>query len=535
MPLATKTRASKQPFQSLTQLTIEGFETPFAQKLDSKNRWAVLGRLIPWDDIVGIYFKVMRNSVIGASSINPRVALGALIIKHLANLSDEETILQIQENMYMQYFLGFSSFNVDPCFDPSLFVEIRKRLGVEQINAINEKIIALSFQKSVEKGNHSPAAKDSTEDATKIVEAHLANNQTDEQQTPVLSIVNPEREEPAPKGRLLVDATACPQDIAYPTDLNLLNEAREKSEELIDFLYETHPKYGSSELVKPRTYRENARKDYLLVAKKKKKTSKQIRRAIREQLQYLNRNIGHINGLMDGFSLFPLKQKEQKYLWVITELYRQQHHMWEQNVRRIEDRIVSIHQPHVRPIVRGKQTANTEFGAKIHVGLVNGYAFLDHLSWDAFNESTYLKDSVEAYKRRFGYYPEEVLADQIYGTRANRELLKSLQIKLHTKPLGRPPAVKQEQHIRPGERNPIEGKFGQAKIKYGLNRIRARLKETSQSWIASIFLVLNLVKLAGVAPLWLYLRKSRYWSNLLCGNLINYRVSCVMGRGLLFQ
>jgi len=167
MPLATKTCASMQPFQSLTQLTIEGFETPFAQKLDPKNRWAVLERLIPWDDIVGIYLKAMRNSVTAASGIQPRVALGALIIKHLANLSDEETILQIQENMYMQYFIGFSGFNVDPCFDPSLFVEIRKRLGVEQINAINEKINALTFQKSVEKDDYSPATKAITEDAAK--------------------------------------------------------------------------------------------------------------------------------------------------------------------------------------------------------------------------------------------------------------------------------------------------------------------------------------------------------------------------------
>jgi len=231
----------------------------------------------------------MRNSVMGASSINPRVALGALIIKHLANLSDEETILQIQENMYMQYFLGFSSFNVDPCFDPSLFVEIRKRLGVEQINAINEKIILLSLQKPVEnKSDDTPSAKDSTEDAAKTVDTDPANSQADEQQTLTLSIVKPEPQEPAPKGRLLIDATACPQDIAYPTDLNLLNEAREKSEDLIDFLYGIHPQNGSLELVKPRTYRENARKDYLLVAKKEKKTSKQIRKAIREQLQYLN-------------------------------------------------------------------------------------------------------------------------------------------------------------------------------------------------------------------------------------------------------
>jgi len=88
-------------------------------------------------------------------------------------------------------------------------------------------------------------------------------------------------------------------------------------------------------------------------------------------------------------------------------------HIWEQNVRRIEDRIVTIHQLHLRPIVRGKQTENIEFGAKIHVGLVNGYAFLDQLCCDAFNESTYLKDSVEAYKRRFGHFWMEEKAEQL--------------------------------------------------------------------------------------------------------------------------
>jgi hypothetical protein len=50
--------------------------------------------------------------------------------------------------------------------------------------------------------------------------------------------------------------------------------------------------------------------------------------------------------------------------------------------------------------------------------------------------------------------------------------------------------------VSPGERNPIEGKFGQAKTTYGLNRIKARLAQTSESWVASIILVLNLVNLA---------------------------------------
>lgn len=107
-------------------------------------------------------------------------------------------------------------------------------------------------------------------------------------------------------------------------------------------------------------------------------------------------------------------------------------------------------------------------------------------------------ESVNLYRQRHGYYPKEILADQIYCNRENRGSLKTLGIRLIAKPLGRPPAVKLE-HLRPGERNPIEGKIGQAKTKYGMDKIKARLKATSESWIASIVLVLNLVKLAGQA------------------------------------
>jgi hypothetical protein len=107
-------------------------------------------------------------------------------------------------------------------------------------------------------------------------------------------------------------------------------------------------------------------------------------------------------------------------------------------------------------------------------------------------------NTIEKYKKRFGFYPKEVLVDKIYCTRDNRAKLKLLGIILRAKPLGRPKAV--EAHVRPGERNPIEGKFGQAKSAYGMNRIKARLQQTSESWIASIVMVLNLVKLAGQVP-----------------------------------
>jgi hypothetical protein len=252
-------------------------------------------------------------------------------------------------------------------------------------------------------------------------------------------------------------------------------------------------------LKKPRTYRQIARTKYLHTAQKKNKSLKAIRSAVGSQLGFLSRNIKSINKLLNSFNAtgIPLEKRDYKYLLVINTLYQQQKEMYDELKHTIEDRIVSIHQPHVRPIVRGKTTAKVEFGAKIHVSLIDGISFLDEISWDAFNEGSHMVEYVEKYKTRFGCYPRELLADKIYCTRSNRAWLKEKGIKLIAKPLGRPSAV--GNHVSPGERNPIEGKFGQAKKAYGLNCIKARLRNTSESWIACIFLVLNLVKLAGAA------------------------------------
>jgi len=295
-----------------------------------------------------------------------------------------------------------------------------------------------------------------------------------------------------------MDATACPQEIAYPTDLDILNDARMKSEELMDFVFE-----HSTEMIKPRNYREIARKDYLNIAQKKTKSRKNIRTAIKKQLGYLRRNITSINQLLDQCETIPFDQKQYKYWFVIQHVYEQQQYMYSNNTHSVDHRIVSIHQPHVRSIVRGKSTAKVEFGAKINVSMVDGFSFIDDFSWDAFNEGQRLEASVEKYKERFGNYPAYVLADKIYCNRYNRAYLKENGIILKAKPLGRPSEEALSNQVSPGERNPIEGKFGQAKRAYGLDRVKAKLANTSQSWIASIILVLNLVHLAEVALLWI--------------------------------
>lgn len=498
MAKAQKNRASKAPYVSQNQMELVGFESPFTKNLNPNNRWVKLSRKIPWDQIANVYRKQLNNSVTGAGGINPRVAIGAIFIKHMCDLSDRETVQQIRENVYMQYFIGYSSFSDDPVFDASLFVDLRKRFGADQINEINERIMGLFSEEAGEKeaagqennGTDNGASGGLETTAEPVVQQAVADQK--ESPNPATPVVT--------NGELIVDATACPQDIAYPTDLNLLNDAREQSEQLIDTLH------GKARLLgvagpKPRTYRRIARKEYLRVAQKKHKTKKEIRIAIGKQLNYLERNIKHIHELLNYLGRIPLSKKKYKYLLVIQTLCDQQRYMYDRRVHSVDDRIVSIHQPHVRPMVRGKTNAYVEFGAKIQMSIMNGVTFLEDLSWNAFNEGTRLMSTVESYKRRFGYYPQKVFADKIYCTRDNRTKLKGLGITLVAKPLGRPSARAVDHHVRPGERNPIEGKFGQAKTAYGMNRIKARLQDTSESWIASIVLVLNLIHLIGRASL----------------------------------
>ena len=174
--------------------------------------------------------------------------------------------------------------------------------------------------------------------------------------------------------------------------------------------------------------------------------------------------------------------------------------MYKENKHSIEHRIVSIHQPHVRPIVRGKSKTPVEFGAKIGVSLDEGYSRIDHLSWEAYNESTDLIVQIENYREMHGYYPELAQVDRIYLNRENRAWMKEKGIRYTGKPLGRPQKEElssyKKQKIRKeaAERNQIEGKFGQGKNGYNLNKIRAKLQETSESWIAAIFFVMNLVR-----------------------------------------
>lgn len=448
------------------QLEFEDFALPFNGKLRSDNRWVKMAKFIPWEQFDSLYSKSLSGSKMGSPALSVRIAIGALIIKERLGTSDEETVEQIRENPYLQYFLGFKEYKDEAPFHPTMFVHFRKRIGEKTLAKVNDAIT----QKAA--GQAKAASEDKDGD-----------DKDDAPGSP----------DSSNKGKLVIDATCTPADITFPTDLKILNTAREKSEEVIDILH--RPLKGKQK--KPRTYRKKARKEFLTAAKSKKLTHGKRRKAIRKQLGYLNRNLKTIDKLSLQGSLTALTRRQYKNLLVIHEVYRQQQWMYDHRENKIADRIVSISQPHVRPIKRGKAGAATEFGAKISASLVDGFAYLDRISWDNYNEAGDLKEQVESYHQRFGCYPESVHADKIYRNRENRKFCKSKGIRLSGPALGRPPKdiniERQNQaHQDELDRIPIEGKFGQAKRRFSLSKIMCKLAQTSETAIAITFIVLNI-------------------------------------------
>ena len=123
-----------------SQISPENFELPFQGKLSEDNRWVIMASLVPWSEFEEEYSSFFSEEM-GAPAKPFRVALGALIIKEKLGISDRETVEQIKENPYLQYFIGMSSYNHKAPFDPSMLVHFRERIGVNLVNKINQQMV----------------------------------------------------------------------------------------------------------------------------------------------------------------------------------------------------------------------------------------------------------------------------------------------------------------------------------------------------------------------------------------------------------
>jgi len=415
---------------------------PFGGKLDENNRWLRIAELIPWEELEDEYRRYFSD--VGRPATDAQLVIGLLLLKHMTGFSDEDVVEAVSENPYMQVFCGFEQFVTGEILDPSTLTKQRERLGLEFFRELEKKTYKVLIDR-------------------KIIKA---------------------------KG-MLVDATVFPEEIKYPNDVGLLNDVRE-------WLVGNIKRLAKAVGKKYRTYRRTARKDYLNFSKKRTKTKKTIRKAKKQMLQYVRRNIKQLEEAIEIVKVQGKKVKENilERLKVAEKIYHQQLEMYKKKVNRIAERVVSFHRSYVRPIKRGKQGKKVEFGGKgalVHVG---GYLFLDYFEHRAFAEENLMAEHFLGYVERFGKLPPYVSMDTKYGTQENRELMEWLEVRGSFKRRGRRPKMPDAQDRwfkrKQRERNRIEGSFGNGKQHYGLDRVRYSIENGSEIWIRSGILAMNL-------------------------------------------
>ena len=475
------------------QLTMEEFFQPFGGRLRKDNRWVCLAGIMPWEYIEDIYTKNLSEET-GRPAISSRIAFGAIFIKEFCHLTDEGTVQELQENSYMQYFLGLHEFQAERLFDPSMMVHFRKRFPVEEVAKINEYVCTGKWPEEQRNVDRNDDPEDGDEPPCTGGETGSKASAHKGKASPNTSKKKKARRKQN-RGKLILDATVAPADIKYPTDIDLLNRSREHLETAVDILW-PHVPHTSHKL--PYSAKK-ARKSYLKLAKSKKWTRANCRRAIGEHLRYIELVSKQLRKLSsqvpDHETLFPRWLRDR--LAVIAVVYRQQKMMYDNDTHICEDRIVSLEQPHVRPIQRCKRPNPTEFGQKLHLSVVDGYTYLEQTSWSNFNEGSDLETAVEDYFRKFGCYPSAVLADRIYQTRRNKMFCAQLGIRLSGPPLGRRKAseadtkIKRQIYRDACERNAIEGRNGNAKRRFGLDRLFSKRDKTAKTEAALIILAMN--------------------------------------------
>ncbi|MCF1627428.1 IS5 family transposase [Tetragenococcus koreensis] len=437
--------------QPYIQISFEDFNQPLGLHMNPENRWVKKAERIPWSALEKDYAKNFPNPK-GNVAKSLRMALGALLIQKEYHYSDEETVAQIQENPYLQFFVGLPGYQEEAPFEASSMVHFRERLDEVTLIEINEKILAY-------------------------------NQKNDDDSTPPTDGFN--------SGTLTLDATCAPQNIKYPTDTELLNDVRTHAEKIIDALCEDH------QWKKPRIYRQVAQKVYLNIVRRKKKAKKWLRPQIRKMLGFVKRDIKVIQKFLDQGAHLT----EQQAIWWVTiqKIYEQQRYMYDNHTHSVQDRVVSFHQPWLRPIVRGKAKASVEFGAKFDMSLDQGIARLEYSSFDAYNESDILVSTIRRYHDRHGYYPERVLADKIYRNRKNLNYCKQRGIRLSGPALGRPKKNevrdKTTEDQDNADRVAVERGFSQLKGCFGADLITTKRKDTTLLSIALSVLALNLSQL----------------------------------------
>ena len=294
------------------------------------------------------------------------------------------------------------------------------------------------------------------------------------------------------------DATCYESEMRYPTDQKLLWECCEKAYSIMCIVCQR------LEIHRPRTKYLDVEKANMGYVKQRKHSKSQQRKLTRRLIHLLGKILEEIRKMVREYDDEEvLTVREKSTMDIITKVYRQQKNHFNSNDPResIPDRIVSISKPYVRPIVRGKEVKNVEFGAKCNNILVDGISFIEKLSFNAFSEGTRLEHCIKMHKRLFKVDAKKIGGDTGYAGTANRDLCRKLDIQTSFVKRGRPSAEKKEkdfvrQELARVRATAMEGSFGTQKEHYAMRRIKARKKKTEILYIFFGIHTANLVHLA---------------------------------------
>lgn len=362
--------------------------------------------------------------------------LGLMFLKHYLNMSDSKLIERLNSDWQMQMFCGIYIRFTKPIRDKDIVGRWRR-----------------FFAKHM--------------DIDRLQESLAAHWK------PYLSNIN----------RLMCDATAYESDMRYPTDVKLLWESTEwvfqQVERICLLTNQAVPKTNYKE----QEARQNA------YDKRRRKTRAQTRHRKRWLLFWLARGLDILNQTLDNYtsSISLLGEHFVHRLGAVKEVLFQQRYMFDMNVTSVPGRIVSLAKPYIRPIIRGKENKRVEFGAKLNISQVDGINFIEHFSFEAFNECTRVQSAICKHEKMFGKC-EQFGADQIYATNKNRTYLSKKGITTNFRRKGRKPKNdEQDQKIRKelgkARATVLEGSFGTEKNHYMLKRVAARTEQTEKAWI----------------------------------------------------
>jgi hypothetical protein len=402
-------------------------------------------RAIPWIELAKA-LKIRENSKGPDRIFSPQGMLALMFLKSYVTCSDKKLILYLNGNIDFQMFCGIF-------------------LGPERIS--NYKIVS-------------------------DIRCELSRGMDIKKLQEVLAIYW----KPYLKGTniMLEDATCYETSMRYPTNVKLLWESTEWSYKQLKLIC----KYLKIRM--PRNKYEEQWDKYNNYSHKRKKTHKDTAKRIRSLLYLLEKILVLLREIENQYQRqLDLPNRYYKNIKIIRKVLKQQQEIF-QTGESVPDRIVSISKSYIRPIVRGKEVKAVEFGAKVNMIQFDGINFIEHLSFNAFNEGTRLVNSIRYGRSLFGKITH-VSADDIYATNANRKYSTAAHIVTNFKRKGR--AGKHEEHRRIISRElrkertiRMEGSFGTEKEHYGLQKIKARTEINEILWIFFGVHTANAVRIA---------------------------------------